>query len=62
MSLNAGGLAQMTYSPHTSFDHGIGLPGSGFGGRRASQVKHLSMAPPPSISTINEMHQQPVPQ
>lgn len=48
----------MTYNPHNSFEHGIGLPGSGFGGRRASQVKHLSMAPPPSISTINETHQQ----
>ncbi len=58
MSLNAGGLAQMTYNPHNSFEHGIGLPVSGFGGRRASQVKHLSMAPPTNISTIKEMRQQ----
>lgn len=43
----------MTYNPHNSFEHGIGLPMSGFGGRRASQVKHLSMAPP-----ISESHQQ----
>lgn len=47
----------MTYNPHNSFEHGIGLPGSGFGGRRASQVKHLSMAPPTNISTIKEAHQ-----
>ena len=58
MSLNAGGLAQMTYQPHPSFDHGIGVPGSGFTSRRGSQIKRLSMAPPANISTISETHQQ----
>lgn len=60
MSLNAGGLAQMTFNPHNSFERGIGLPTSGFGGRRASQVKHLSMAPPSNISTISETRHQDV--
>jgi len=58
MSINAGGLAQMTYQPHPSFDHGIGVPGSGFTSRRGSQIKRLSMAPPANISTISETHQQ----
>ena len=58
MSINAGGVAQMTYQPHNSFDHGFGIPGSSVASRRGSQIKRLSMAPPPSISTINESHQQ----
>ena len=57
MSLNAGGLAQMTYQSHNSFDHGLGVPGSGFASRRGSQIKRLSMAPPSNISTISETHQ-----
>ena len=60
MSLNAGGLAQMTYQPHTAMDHGFGIPASGFTSRRGSQIKRLSMAPPPNISTISESHQQNV--
>ena len=48
----------MTYQPHTSFDRGLGVPGSGFASRRGSQVKRLSMAPPSNISTISETHQQ----
>ena len=60
MSLNAGGLAQMTYNPHTSFDHGIGMPGTGFTSRRGSQIKRLNMAPSSTIHTINETHQQNV--
>ncbi|MCJ1451319.1 hypothetical protein MMC28_001655 [Mycoblastus sanguinarius] len=58
MSLDAGGLAQMTYNPHNSFNTGLGAPGSGFSSRRGSQIKHLSMAPPTKISTINETQQQ----
>ena len=48
----------MTYQPHTSFDRGLGVPGSGFASRRGSQVKRTSMAPPSNISTISETHQQ----
>ena len=58
MSLNAGGLAQMTYNPHTSFDHGFGVPGSGFTSRRGSQIKRLSMAPATNIASISETHMQ----
>ena len=59
MSLNAGGLAQMTYNPHNSFETGLGVPGSGFASRRGGpHNKRLSVAPPSSISTINESHQQ----
>lgn len=58
MSLNAGGLAQMTYNPHNSFETGLGVPGSGFASRRGGpHSKRLSVAPPSSISTINESHQ-----
>lgn len=58
MSLNAGGLAQMTYNPHHSFETGLGVPGSGFASRRGGpHNKRLSVAPPSSISTINESHQ-----
>ncbi|KAK3178494.1 hypothetical protein OEA41_000630 [Lepraria neglecta] len=59
MSLNAGGLAQMTYNPHNSFETGLGVPGSGFSSRRGGTLsKRLSVAPPSSISTISESHQQ----
>ena len=58
MSLNAGGLAQITYNPHNSFETGLGVPGSGFASRRGGPLnKRLSVAPPSSISTINESHQ-----
>ena len=55
MSLDAGGLAQMTYNPNTSFTNGLGLPGSGFASRgKGSHIKRLSFAPPSKISTIDE--------
>ncbi|CAD6586858.1 MAG: hypothetical protein ASARMPRED_002859 [Alectoria sarmentosa] len=58
MSLDAGGLAQMTYQPHNSFNTGLGVPGSGFSSRRGgSHTKRLSMAPPSSITTITEQQQ-----
>ncbi|KAL5336109.1 hypothetical protein BJX70DRAFT_291093 [Aspergillus crustosus] len=58
MSMDAGGLAQMTYN--SSFNNGpsLGAPGSSFGSRRKGpNVKRLSV-PPPHISTIDES--QPV--
>ncbi|KAL4878625.1 hypothetical protein BJY04DRAFT_108316 [Aspergillus karnatakaensis] len=54
MSMDAGGLAQMTYN--SSFNNGpsLGGPGSSFGSRRKGpNVKRLSV-PPPHISTIDE--------
>lgn len=54
MSMDAGGLAQMTYN--SSFNNGpsLGAPGSSFGSRRKGpNVKRLSV-PPPHISTIDE--------
>ena len=58
MSLDAGGLAQMTYN-HNAFGGGLGLPGSGYASRgKGSNIKRLSVAPPSKISTIDE--NQPV--
>lgn len=60
MSLNAGGLAQMTYQPHNSFNNmsGLGVPNSGFASRgKGSHIKRLSVAPPTNISTIDETQQ-----
>lgn len=55
MSLDAGGLAQMTYNHHNSFANGLGVPGSGFASRgKGSNIKRLSVAPPSKISTIDE--------
>ncbi|MCJ1351446.1 MAG: hypothetical protein MMC33_001430 [Icmadophila ericetorum] len=54
MSLDAGGLAQMTYH-HNSFTGGLGLPGSGFASRgKGGHLKRLDFAPPSKISTIDE--------
>ncbi|KAL8730945.1 MAG: hypothetical protein Q9166_003735 [cf. Caloplaca sp. 2 TL-2023] len=55
MSLDAGGLAQMTFNPHNAFGNTLGVPGSGFASRgKGSNIKRLSVAPPTNISTINE--------
>lgn len=57
--MDAGGLAQMTYqsNPFDSNRH-LGTPGSGFASRgKASQIKRLSVALPPKISTIDETQQ-----
>ncbi|KAI4233903.1 MAG: hypothetical protein L6R40_006935 [Gallowayella cf. fulva] len=55
MSLDAGGLAQMTFNPHNAFGNGLGVPGSGFASRgKGSNIKRLSVAPPTRISTIDE--------
>ncbi|MCJ1412021.1 hypothetical protein MMC19_006113 [Ptychographa xylographoides] len=54
MSLDAGGLAQMTYN-HNTFNGGLGMPGSGFASRgKAPNIKRLSFAPPSKIPTIDE--------
>jgi hypothetical protein len=56
MSIDAGGLAQMTYQ--SPFDHSIGISGPGFASRgKATHIKRLSVAPPPKISTIDETQQ-----
>lgn len=62
MSMDAGGLAQMTYNPNF-FNNGLGVPTSGFASRgKGSHIKRLSVAPPPNISTINEtLQSQPNP-
>ncbi|MCJ1484106.1 hypothetical protein MMC06_004274 [Schaereria dolodes] len=62
MSLDAGGLAQITYN-HNSFSGGLGLPGSGFASRgKGTHIKRLSVAPPAKISTIDENNQiEPTP-
>ena len=57
MSLNAGGLAQMTYSNQNAFGNGFGLPTSGFASRgKGSHIKHLSVGPSNKIHTIDENH------
>ncbi|KAL8696443.1 MAG: hypothetical protein Q9224_002792 [Gallowayella concinna] len=57
MSLDAGGLAQMTFNPHNAFSNSLGVPGSGFASRgKGSNIKRLSVAPPTNISTIDETH------
>jgi hypothetical protein len=59
MSMDAGGLAQMTYQSNP-FDNNrhLGTPGSGFASRgKASHIKRLSVALPPKISTIDETQQ-----
>ncbi|KAJ5692696.1 hypothetical protein N7462_002119 [Penicillium macrosclerotiorum] len=53
MSIDAGGLAQMTYN--NSFNNGssLGVPGSGFASRgKGSHIKRLSV--PPQVATIDE--------
>ncbi|KAL4992595.1 hypothetical protein BDW68DRAFT_52325 [Aspergillus falconensis] len=54
MSMDAGGLAQMTYNSSLNNGPSLGAPGSGFGSRRKTpNVKRLNV-PPPHISTIDE--------
>jgi len=56
MSIDAGGLAQMTYQP--PFSNTIGVSGPGFASRgKGSHIKRLSVAPPEKISTIDETRQ-----
>lgn len=56
MSIDAGGLAQMTYQ--SPFNNNIGVSGPGFASRgKGSHIKRLSVALPPKISTIDETQQ-----
>ncbi|KAK0904373.1 hypothetical protein LTR91_012732 [Friedmanniomyces endolithicus] len=56
MSMDAGGLAQMTYnSNNNAFSStGIGAPGHGFGNRSRLSNKRLSVALPPKVNSISE--------
>lgn len=57
MSMDAGGLAQMTYN-YNPFNSALGVPGSGFASRgKGSHIKRLSVPPAPRISTIDETQQ-----
>ena len=58
MSIDAGGLAQMTYN-HSAFNGGLGMSPTGFASRKGTNVKRLSMAPPSKINTIDEDHPAP---
>lgn len=59
MSIDAGGVAQMTYQSH--FNNSIGVSGPGFASRgKGSHIKRLSVAPPSKISTIDETQQATV--
>jgi hypothetical protein len=54
MSMDAGGLAQMTYNNFQP-QGGIGMPTSGFGSRgKGAALKRLSLASPPKVGTIAE--------
>ena len=56
MSIDAGGLAQMTYQP--TFNGSIGVSGPGFATRgKGHHIKRLSFAPPPNITTVDETQQ-----
>ncbi|KAJ5197795.1 uncharacterized protein N7498_006912 [Penicillium cinerascens] len=53
MSMDAGGLAQMTYNNNFNNGTSLGVPGSGFASRgKGSHIKRLSM--PPQVATIDE--------
>lgn len=56
MSIDAGGLAQMTYNNNNNGfpSTGLGAPGAGFGNRSRFNSKRLSVALPPKISSISE--------
>lgn len=54
MSIDAGGLAQMTYNNFQP-NGGIGVPGAGFASRgKGQQLKRLNLASPPKVSSISE--------
>lgn len=54
MSVDAGGLAQMTYNSSLNNSGSLGVPSSSFASRgKGSHIKRLSV-PPPHISTIDE--------
>lgn len=62
MSMDAGGLAQMTYNNNFAPNGGLGMPGAGFASRgKGAQLKRLSVASPPKIGSISENHVDPNP-
>lgn len=55
MSMDAGGLAQMTYNNNFQSQGAIGMPTSGFGSRgKGAALKRLSLASPPKVASIAE--------
>ncbi|KAJ5480576.1 hypothetical protein N7530_006085 [Penicillium desertorum] len=53
MSMDAGGLAQMSYNTPFNNGNSLGVPGSGFASRgKGSHIKRLSV--PPQVATIDE--------
>ncbi|KAI9812902.1 MAG: hypothetical protein M1827_004420 [Pycnora praestabilis] len=61
MSMDAGGLAQMTYNNFPT-NGALGMPGSGYASRgKGSHIKRLSVALPPKISSIDETQVQGTP-
>ncbi|KAF2785861.1 hypothetical protein K505DRAFT_368733 [Melanomma pulvis-pyrius CBS 109.77] len=54
MSMDAGGLAQMTFNNFQP-NGGLGMPGAGFASRgKGASLKRLSVASPPKVGTIAE--------
>ena len=54
MSIDAGGVVQMTYNQN-NMGGGLSMPGSGFASRgKGSHLKRLNFTPPSKISTIDE--------
>jgi hypothetical protein len=55
MSMDAGGLAQMTYNNFQQSQGGFGGPTASFGSRgKGAQLKRLSVASPPKVASIAE--------
>ena len=53
--MDAGGLAQMTYT--SPFNNGLGMPNAGFAARgKAPHIKRLNVQPLPRISTDESQH------
>ncbi|GME31557.1 hypothetical protein GTA08_BOTSDO01585 [Neofusicoccum parvum] len=64
MSMDAGGLAQMTYNNNFPSNGGLGVPTAGFASRgKGNHLKRLSAAAPPKIGSISEhpVNDQPTP-
>ncbi|PSN66196.1 hypothetical protein BS50DRAFT_409726 [Corynespora cassiicola Philippines] len=55
MSMDAGGLAQMTYNNNFQPNGSIGMPTSSFGSRgKGASLKRLNLASPPKVASIAE--------
>ncbi|CAI6332349.1 unnamed protein product [Periconia digitata] len=61
MSMDAGGLAQMTYNNFQP-NNGLGMPSAGFASRgKGASLKRLSVASPPNVASISESMETPTP-